>query len=327
MAREGEVRMLIDGELVEAASGKRFENVNPATEEVLGEVADASAEDMRRAIAAARRAFDESDWSTNHAFRKRCIEQLQAALESEREEYRDELVAEVGTPRMLTFAAQLDWPLEDALLYPAAQIDEFEWERPLPKSEKMGMVSGDLVMLKPKLNGIDSDGNPFVVTADSAVQNPKNLRQATLKNVEADVNLKSGRWLNLTAPHGKLDSDAKTLQLWGAIAVFTDDGNEMHTNLAYVDLVKGVVVGPHHVTGQGPQGTYVADRFRIERLNDPCNKSKKAPTHVSKPKHPGREPQAICPAPVTGTVAAKSKPLIFLIGNVHMVLYHQSKKK
>ena len=37
----GEVRMLIGGELVEAASGKRFENVNPATEEVLGEVADA----------------------------------------------------------------------------------------------------------------------------------------------------------------------------------------------------------------------------------------------------------------------------------------------
>ena len=58
------------------------------------------------------------------SFRKRCIEQLQAALESEREEYREELVAEVGTPRMLTFAAQLDWPLEDALLYPAAQIDE-----------------------------------------------------------------------------------------------------------------------------------------------------------------------------------------------------------
>ena len=65
----GEVRMLIDGELVEATSGKRFDNINPATEEVLGEVADASAEDMRRAIDAARRAFDETDWSTNHAFR------------------------------------------------------------------------------------------------------------------------------------------------------------------------------------------------------------------------------------------------------------------
>ena len=149
MSSNGEIRMLIDGELVEAASGQRFENLNPATEEVLGEVADASAEDMRRAIAAARRAFDETDWSTNHALRKRCLEQLQAALESEREEYREELVAEVGTPRMLTFAAQLDWPLEDALLYPAQMIENFAWERPLAKSEKMGMVSRRAVLKEP----------------------------------------------------------------------------------------------------------------------------------------------------------------------------------
>ena len=112
---QGEVRMLIGGELVEAASGKRFDNVNPATEEVLGQVADASPEDMQRAITAARTAFDETDWSTNHALRQRCLEQLQAALESEREEYRQELIAEVGTPLLMTYAAQLDWPLEEAL--------------------------------------------------------------------------------------------------------------------------------------------------------------------------------------------------------------------
>ncbi len=56
--------MLIDGKLVETASGKTFANINPATEEVIGEVADATAADMHRAIDAARRAFDESDWST-----------------------------------------------------------------------------------------------------------------------------------------------------------------------------------------------------------------------------------------------------------------------
>ena len=111
----GEIRMLIGGELVEAATGKRFENVNPATEEVLGEVADASAEDMRRAIGAARRAFDETDWSTNRALRKRGLEQLQEALEAEREDLREEIIAEVGTPRMMTYAAQVDWPLNDAL--------------------------------------------------------------------------------------------------------------------------------------------------------------------------------------------------------------------
>ena len=145
----GEVRMLIGGDLVEAATGKRFENINPATEEVLGEVADASPEDMQRAITAARRAFDETDWSTDHGLRKRSLEQLQAALESEREELREELIAEVGTPRMMTFAAQLDWPLEDALLYPAKMIEEFPWERTLGGSEKMGMASRRAVLKEP----------------------------------------------------------------------------------------------------------------------------------------------------------------------------------
>ena len=84
-----EQRMLIDGKLVEADSGKTFENVNPATEEIIGSVADASTAEMQRAIDSSRRAFDETDWSTNHAFRKRCLEQLDEALHAEQEELRE----------------------------------------------------------------------------------------------------------------------------------------------------------------------------------------------------------------------------------------------
>ena len=51
----GEPRMLIDGALVEALSGKLFGNVNPATEEGLGDVSDADAADMAR-LAAGRHA-------------------------------------------------------------------------------------------------------------------------------------------------------------------------------------------------------------------------------------------------------------------------------
>jgi acyl-CoA reductase-like NAD-dependent aldehyde dehydrogenase len=122
--------MLIDGELVGGEAGT-FTNLNPATEEVLGEVADASKADMHRAIDSARRAFDETDWSTNHAFRKRCLEQLQEALEAEREELREELILEVGCPRMVTHGPQLDAPLADALKYPAKLIDEYPWETDL----------------------------------------------------------------------------------------------------------------------------------------------------------------------------------------------------
>jgi aldehyde dehydrogenase (NAD+) len=122
-----EERMLVDGELVGSDSGKTFDNVNPATEEVLGQVADASAAEMHRAIDAARRAFDETAWSTDRAMRIRCLTQLQEALEKEREELREELILEVGCPRMTTQANQLDIPLEGALRYPTKLIDEFDW--------------------------------------------------------------------------------------------------------------------------------------------------------------------------------------------------------
>jgi aldehyde dehydrogenase (NAD+) len=124
--------MLVEGQLIEADSGRTFDNVNPATEEVLGQVADASPAEMRRAIDAARRSFDETKWSTDRAFRQHCLEQLQEALEAEREELREELILEVGCPRMTTHGPQLDLPLDGALRYPAKLIGEFAWETDLP---------------------------------------------------------------------------------------------------------------------------------------------------------------------------------------------------
>ena len=55
-------KMLIDGQWLDAATGKRFETINPATGEVLATVAEGDAEDINRAVAAARRAF-EGPWS------------------------------------------------------------------------------------------------------------------------------------------------------------------------------------------------------------------------------------------------------------------------
>jgi len=167
-----EPRMLIDGRLVEADSGRRFDNINPATEEVLGQVADASAADMQRAIAAARRAFDETDWSTNHAFRKHCLEQFQDAIESEQEELREELIDEVGCPRMLTYSAQLDTPLGDALRYPAKLIEEFGWDRDLADSDLFGSHNRRAVWKEPMgvVGSIVPWNYPFEVTINKVAQ-------------------------------------------------------------------------------------------------------------------------------------------------------------
>ncbi|KLO28743.1 aldehyde dehydrogenase [Mycolicibacter heraklionensis] len=131
VATRAEPRMLIDGVLREAASGARFDNISPATGEVLGSTASASEDDMDSAIAAARNAFDNTSWSSDHAFRKRCLLQLQEALERESGDLREELIAEAGAPLLTTYMAQLDWPLSDALTYPAELIDSYAWEREL----------------------------------------------------------------------------------------------------------------------------------------------------------------------------------------------------
>ena len=81
-------RLLIDGQLVPASGGATLENVNPATEKVIGVVADGSLADMDNAIGAARRAFDTTGWSTDVAFRLRCIRQLQEAFTRHLEEIR-----------------------------------------------------------------------------------------------------------------------------------------------------------------------------------------------------------------------------------------------
>ena len=55
-------QMLIGGELVDAADGRTFDTLDPSTGEVYGHVARAGAEDARRAVQAARKAFDEGPW-------------------------------------------------------------------------------------------------------------------------------------------------------------------------------------------------------------------------------------------------------------------------
>jgi aldehyde dehydrogenase (NAD+) len=143
-----EHRMLIDGALVEASSGKTFDNVNPATEQVIGPVADGTAADMERAIAAARRAFDETSWSTDRALRKNCLMQLKAALDKHKEESRPQIIAETGTPIGLTYAIQQDSCIND-MQWDIDLIDRYAWERELGVHEFFGMQSNRLVLREP----------------------------------------------------------------------------------------------------------------------------------------------------------------------------------
>ena len=143
-----ESRNLIDGRLVDAGNGATFPNVNPATEDVIGVTADGTREDMDRAIAAARRAFDTTDWSTNAAFRKHCLTQLHQALTNAKEELREIVIAETGSPLMLAYTVQCDQTI-DWLPYFADLATSYAYESPMSDMSFMGMVSRRLQRREP----------------------------------------------------------------------------------------------------------------------------------------------------------------------------------
>ena len=81
-------KMLINGRWVNAASGKTFPTYNPATGEVLAQVAEGDREDIDQAVKAARNAFDNGPWRRMTASeRGRLIWKLADLLEQHTEEF------------------------------------------------------------------------------------------------------------------------------------------------------------------------------------------------------------------------------------------------
>jgi aldehyde dehydrogenase (NAD+) len=134
--------------LVPSSSGQVFDNIDPATEQVIGVTADGTTEDFERAVAAARRAFDDTDWSTNHPFRAHCIRQLHDALQRYKEQIRPLLVSEVGTCVWLTRDTLLDVPI-DRLAHYAELAETYPYVTDLPELDFRGVVSRRLQRREP----------------------------------------------------------------------------------------------------------------------------------------------------------------------------------
>ena len=119
-------KMFIDGEWVEAASGKTFPTYNPATGEVMAQVAEGDREDINRAVKAARKAFDGGAWPEMTASeRGRLIWKLGDLIEQHLEEFAQLESLDNGKP--LSVARVADVPLAvDLFRYMAGWATKIE---------------------------------------------------------------------------------------------------------------------------------------------------------------------------------------------------------
>src|SRR5215208_3462777 len=126
-------RLLIGGRLLEIE--RTFPSINPATGEVLGYAPDATVDDAEAAVAAARRTFDTTDWSTNTELRVRCLEQFHQALTDHHDELAELTIAEVGATPARIAVPQLDHPTEIVRYYA-------ELLKNYPMTEDLGNIEG-----------------------------------------------------------------------------------------------------------------------------------------------------------------------------------------
>ncbi|MBZ5573959.1 MAG: aldehyde dehydrogenase family protein [Acidobacteriia bacterium] len=119
-------KMLINGKWVDAASGKTFPTYNPATGEVMAQVAEGDREDIDRAVTAARNAFEKGPWrKLTPSERGRMIWKLADLLEDNLEEFAELESLDNGKP--LTVARVADVPLAaDLLRYMAGWATKIE---------------------------------------------------------------------------------------------------------------------------------------------------------------------------------------------------------
>lgn len=115
---QGTKKLYINGEWVESASGKTFETLNPATGDVLAVVSEADAEDVDRAVEAARKAFDEGEWSKmSAASRSRLIYKLADLMEAHKEELAQLDTLDNGKPIRETTNADVPLAIEHFRYY------------------------------------------------------------------------------------------------------------------------------------------------------------------------------------------------------------------
>jgi aldehyde dehydrogenase (NAD+) len=124
--------LYIGGEWVEASSGERVAVINPATEEAIGEVPQASVDDIDRAVGAARRAFEEGPWPRlSPRERSEALLRFTQTVADRRAELVDLIISEAGSARPIAEALQFETGFRYAQWF-AERTASFPYLDPLP---------------------------------------------------------------------------------------------------------------------------------------------------------------------------------------------------
>lgn len=121
----------------------------------------------------------------------------------------------------------------------------------------------NLSMVNARYHGIDKHNKPFTITSDLGTEEDPKNGVVVLDNPKADFVTQSGAGVYVEAKLGTYYQTEQWLDLEGDVNLFHDQGYEMHTQKARINLKDSTAEGHDPVTGRGPQGRIDGKGFRI----------------------------------------------------------------
>lgn len=116
-----EYKLLINGELVNSSTGKVVDDIGPASGEVVAQIPQSGIEDVERAVAAAREAFDDGRWSRLPlGARAAALEKLAQVLESHAGELAELESADAGKPIKLARDSDIPFAIDNLHFFAGA---------------------------------------------------------------------------------------------------------------------------------------------------------------------------------------------------------------
>lgn len=148
MTMLADANLYIDGVIRPSANGNTFDVINPWTAKPCGKAADATEADVEEAIAAARRAFDETDWSVNHDLRYELVTKFVDEMFAQKDELTMIARVEAGSAIGAASRAQIDGALNGGrdLLECFKKVT---WEEDRGRKTDMGIESDRIVIHQP----------------------------------------------------------------------------------------------------------------------------------------------------------------------------------
>ncbi|MBV9551220.1 MAG: LPS export ABC transporter periplasmic protein LptC [Alphaproteobacteria bacterium] len=196
------------------------------------------------------------------------------------------------------------------------------WPRLAPLFDRLRFAAIDLRearelrMMKPRYAGTDRDGRPFIVTAAIGRQVPQRDDVMALDEPRADLKTHSGAAVVVTADSGVYQPQTQFLDAFGHVTLTHENGTQIVTSSARLDVANNAADGREHVEGHGPNGDIAAQGFRVVDkgavmfFTGPANMVLKGSKTEGPPPSAGASPGV--PAPIAEAAAqlerAQSKP-------------------